>query len=285
MTASANEDPHTILYGWLLSRSRSLDVANIVPKGPSSVTLVTYHFWPDDSQDARFNALEAAIRETWCRCGMLRTVIVVNRTSPCLEKFARSNSMVSIVACTTLVSGNLYSMSVDCISQLHTRFDTEYALIIQTDGFPIRSGLEEFLGPWDYIGAPWKFNKDDWITRRLLRHRSDVGNGGFSLRSRKLCEMAAWYYNRRYKHIPECYLITEDYFVCKTLPSFEKRYRQTIKIAPAEVAATFSLEDNRALHAVTNAQPFGFHGASAFKQLIYEGQVPSASTPSNDAES
>jgi hypothetical protein len=170
--------------------------------------------------------------------------------------------------------GNVRDLNRDAIMNLHNRFETDYVLTFQNHAFPVRPNLLDFVGKYDYIGAPWVFGKDDWITRFLLRHRHDVGNGAFTLRSRQLCEMSAYYFRRKYQYLPHCYLFNDDYFIAKTLPSFEKRYRETIRIAPPEVAAKFSLEDNIELHQSLHAQPFGFHGTSAFQQLLSEGQIP-----------
>lgn len=260
---------------WLKQRLATKALLLPTANGPSAVTLAAYHFWDDASFDPKFDELESAIREAWHHCGFLKTILVVNRVTRRIEDFAEEASgRVSLHLCKELIPGDLYSMSIDCILRLHTRFQSDYVLVIQNDGFPIRPGLEAFLGTYDYLGAPWRFGKDDRMTRFLLRHRSDVGNGGFSLRSKHLCETSAWYYRRKYKLIPHCYLMTEDYFICKTLPSFEKRYRETIRIAPADVAATFSLEENFHLHDTLAAHPFGFHGPAAFAHLQNEGLIP-----------
>jgi len=259
---------------WLKQRLAAKATRCPTTEGPSSVTLVVYHFWDALLFDGRFDELESAIREAWHHCGFLKTILVVNRVTRRIEDFAEeATGWVSLHLCTDLIPGDLYSMSIDCILRLHTRFHSDYVLIIQNDGFPIRPGLEAFLGVYDYIGAPWRFDRDDRVTRFLLRHRSDVGNGGFSLRSKRLCEMSAWYYRRKYKLIPHCYLMTEDYFICKTLPSFEKRYRETIRIAPPDAAATFSLEDNVQLHEGVHAHPFGFHSPAAFAYLQRQGLI------------
>lgn len=59
---------------------------------------------------------------------------------------------------------------------------TDHYLVIQYDGMPVDSIMwrDEYLTV-DYIGAPWPWGP---INRR-------VGNGGFSLRSRKLAELCA----------------------------------------------------------------------------------------------
>lgn len=56
---------------------------------------------------------------------------------------------------------------------------TSHCLVIQYDGFPIDPWMwrDEFL-KYDFIGAPWPV-------------RGYVGNGGFSLRSTKLCRRLA----------------------------------------------------------------------------------------------
>ncbi len=259
------------LHSWLLKRLEQQRDLLLSTHGPETVTVVAYHFWDKNIVDSQFDFLESALRETWRHCGMLKTILVVNSITRRLEDFAATASgWVNLDLCPDLIPGNLYSMSVDCISRLHKRFDTDYVLIVQNDGFPIRPGLDGFLGYYDYIGAPWAFGKDDFITRLLLRHRYDVGNGGFSLRTKRLCEMAACYYQRKYKFLPNCYLLTDDYFMCKTLPSWEKRYRDTIHMAPPDFAATFALEDNIDLHTRLGAKPFGFHGSSAFQHLLNE---------------
>jgi hypothetical protein len=267
--------PSVGLEAWQAAQHRVVGRPDVV--GPSSVTVVAYHFWDAARQDAQFRRLECALRETWLWCGMLRTVLVVNRVTSGLEMFAEaSGGWVSFAECKELVPGDLFSMSADCMGRLAGRFDTEHVLIVQNDGFPIRSGLEAFLGTYDYWGAPWIAGREDRVTRMLLHHGYDVGNGGFSLRSRKLCELGAWYYHRKYKLIPDCYLVTEDFYFCKTLPSFEKKYRETIRIPSAETAATFSLEANETLYEAVHASPFGFHGLSAFARLARDGRIPNA---------
>lgn len=62
-------------------------------------------------------------------------------------------------------------------------FNEEYLLIFQRDSrfcrYSSRS-IKDFLGKYDYIGAPWK----DW--RRTADKFCQGGNGGFSLRRRQV---------------------------------------------------------------------------------------------------
>lgn len=67
-----------------------------------------------------------------------------------------------------------------CIKQLNEFVDTDYVLVIQYDGFVIggkKAWKSEFLN-YDYIGAPWNYVDG-----------MNVGNGGFSLRSKKLLRL------------------------------------------------------------------------------------------------
>jgi ADP-heptose:LPS heptosyltransferase len=62
------------------------------------------------------------------------------------------------------------------IKELYKYFSTDYVLVIQADGYVLngKSWLPEFL-EYDYVGSPW-----------LYSDGKNVGNGGFSLRSKKL---------------------------------------------------------------------------------------------------
>jgi hypothetical protein len=86
-------------------------------------------------------------------------------------------------------------------------------------------------------------------------------------------EMGAWYYKRKYKLIPNCFLLYEDIYFTRVLPSYEKRYRETICVAPAEVAAQFALEDNVELYKKTGQKPLGFHSWRAFARLVNDGHI------------
>ena len=74
--------------------------------------------------------------------------------------------------------GSIKAYSKFIVEESSNYFKTEHALIIQHDGFVLNAGAwtDDFL-KYDYIGAPWP-------NRR-------VGNGGFSLRSKKLMGTAA----------------------------------------------------------------------------------------------
>jgi len=127
------------------------------------------------------------------------------------------------------------------IKELYKYVDTEYALVFQHDGFVLNSSAwsDQFL-EYDYIGAPWHHLGD-------LR----VGNGGFSLRSKRLLD---WLGNN-WKKV-RVSINPEDVFISRFAKPFIEK--EGMKIAPEEIALKFSLEgDQRSV--VWNGE-FGFHG-------------------------
>jgi hypothetical protein len=121
------------------------------------------------------------------------------------------------------------------IKELHKHFDTSHVLIIQWDGFVMNpfGWCDEFL-EYDYIGAPW-------IRRRM--GDLNVGNGGFSLRSRRLMQAIAA------APLETCH--PEDAVICRRHgPSLRA---QGFTFAPEELASRFSVEG-----AKWDGQ-FGFH--------------------------
>ena len=123
---------------------------------------------------------------------------------------------------------------------------TEFFLVLQYDGFVLNGDhfSETFLD-YDYIGAPWPhfdFHK--------------VGNGGFSLRSRRLMQAVEPLLT------PQDFLIPEDIVICrKYRPQLERD--ATVKFATVSAAEKFSQELS-----VRNHPTFGFHGYTLLP-LVY----------------
>ena len=232
----------------------------------NEVTVLAYHFWDDQGYDAAFGRLALAVRETWRHCGQLRTVLVVNKTRPCIEAFAAENREVEVQVEPSLVPGDINSMSADCNSRLWTRFSTPYVLVIQADGYPLRGGLEEFVGKYDFTGAPYV--RDSWwknLVCRVLNYW--VQNGGFSLRSRRICEAAAKYWNGKYAArgwFPDA---TEDLYYTKFLPLHEREYRRSFRLATNRESLRFSWD---ALVPIPKPEtlPFGFHRMISKEALL-----------------
>jgi tetratricopeptide (TPR) repeat protein len=128
------------------------------------------------------------------------------------------------------------------IHNLHEYIDTDYVLIIQYDGFVLNPAAwdPQFL-QYDYIGAKISINK-----------RSIVGNGGFSLRSRRLLRALRDDAEiRRYDAFREPY--SEDLAICDTFRGILES-RHGIRFASEAVADRFSAELTP-----PTAHHFGFH--------------------------
>jgi hypothetical protein len=127
------------------------------------------------------------------------------------------------------------------VKDLNSYVETSFALVIQHDGFVLNpeAWIEEFTA-YDYIGAPL------WIDGQHV-----IGNGGFSLRSKKLLEVL----QEESIQIPDG--MPEDLFICVTLR--DRLEARGIKFAPVELAQQFALEGNEKDGVIWSGQ-FGFHG-------------------------
>ena len=234
--------------------------------GPKDVTVLSYFYRSNADIVESFSYLECAIYETWRHCGIMKTVIVTNENSSSVKEFAdKWVDAVEIQVEPNLVPGSLDPMSIDCNSKLYQRFNTKYVLIVQDDGFPLRSGLEDFIGKADYFGSP--FRRRTWkgmLASSLFRHCP--ANGGFSLRTRKICELAAKYWNRFYRDRKFTAEQVEDIFYTDTLPRRFWKYRLAVKMANPRLAAQFSYDGCVPENIIDS--PFGFHSARAFAELI-----------------
>lgn len=233
-------------------------------KGRDDVTVLAYHFWNDEGYDDSFVRVECAVRETWLHCGMMKTVLVVNQVKDCVRRFAEAFPVVSIQEEKDLVPGKIFTMSSDCNGKLHKRFSTPYALIVQNDGFPMRPGLDDFVGKYDFIGAPYIRNV--WWKQAICRVMNcKVQNGGFSLRSHDVCEMTAFYWEK-YKGMGDVVNSSEDIFYTQFLPLRERKYRKKVKLADFADSRKFSYDAIVPIECPEKL-PFGFHGEKAFCEL------------------
>ena len=138
---------------------------------------------------------------------------------------------------------SLEEYSAFCIEKLAGYIESDFMLTIHADGFIINPYLwsDDFLD-YDYIGAPWPADAP-WCTK------SRVGNGGFSLRSRRFMKIASEL-EETYRH--EDILLTNfchDIFIAAGC-----RY------APVEVAMKFALEAKIPECEYNLDNCFGFHG-------------------------
>ena len=150
--------------------------------------------------------------------------------------------------------------SVDSYNQmifqdLHKYFKTSHCLIVQADSFVVNSDLwdNEFL-KFDYIGGPWPDKIEINPNLILDLKKNPVGNGGFSLRSRKLVETTSKIDFKSLK-FP---IKAEDVVICYYL--YDKMINSGIHFAPPQLAAKFSMENIDNLYGQNANSVFGFHG-------------------------
>jgi hypothetical protein len=153
-------------------------------KWKGRVTLLIHSFQPDESM---FYVNEFPVLHTWKILGRLPVVIITDKETSAMALFREKYPEdITIRISPDLKKGDVLSLSRDCLNNLYDYFDTPYCLVIQDDGFPIRDNLDEFLGRWDYVGAPSVRDLPrQYIADLILK---DCMNGGFSLRSHQYCE-------------------------------------------------------------------------------------------------
>jgi len=121
---------------------------------------------------------------------------------------------------------------------------TSHLLLTHWDGWVLSGSRwrDEFLD-CDYIGAPWPWH----------RHHN-VGNGGFTLRSKKLLQTIRDLYPHR--------LHPEDEVICRELrPQIEAK---GIRFADESMAWNFAIE----FGGEDKPPPFGFHGLFNMKRFL-----------------
>lgn len=233
------------------------------------VTVVAYTF-PEDVDSGMFDSLECAILQTWFVLGKIKTVLVANCHFPKMDRFAANHDEVEVQIEPTLEPGNIDSMSADCCARLHARFSTPYCLVVQDDGFPLKDNLGDFIGKYDFVGAPYV--RISWWRNMICTCLGYwMSNGGFSLRSKRICEAAAEYWNRKYAARHPSRLTVDDLFYTKTLPLRHPSYRFKYRIAPNNVAIRFSYD--AIVRQPVAALPMGFHRNVSFEELVRKGYV------------
>ena len=236
------------------------------------LTVLAYLFGSDKFIDSNFHAIECSFLCAWKKWGKLPSVLVVNRITCAMREFCLEYG-VDVQVESSLVGG-LRCMCIDCLRNLHLRFKTEYVVIIQIDGIPVNPGIERFLGKYDYIGAPWPGpagHKDLFPYPKY-----GVGNGGFCLRSKRICEQAARAYKSFWRYLPyRAGLLGDDVFYCKTMPSLSRYWRKNFRYASREEALQFSIEYLPPDMKMT-VPPIGFHSEIGFQNYIKRFGIPFA---------
>ena len=124
-------------------------------------------------------------------------------------------------------------------------FDTDFVMVCQLDGWMTNPEVwtNDYFN-YDYIGAPWPY----WL------NRNRVGNGGFSLRSKKL---HVFLETQRWEWLPD------DVFISNACGRVI--VENGMKFAPLEVAAKFSYESPIKEEHLIPKQTLGFHGGRFFE--------------------
>lgn len=142
---------------------------------------------------------------------------------------------VDVVKISPIYNKRQYSRFI--IKELYKYFETSHCLLIQWDGYVIcGQSWEDKFFDFDFLGAAW-----------LYSDGRNVGNGGFSLRSKKLQTILG-----EDEFIEVCH--PEDEAISRTYGNYlGKKYG--IRIATEEVAERFSYELRSPVY-----KTFGFHG-------------------------
>lgn len=143
------------------------------------------------------------------------------------------------------------------VNEYYKYIKTDFCLVVQRDGYILNPHLwdDEFLN-YDYIGAKWcpaHLAGCQWIfpETRSRGPLNLVGNGGFSLRSKKsLYETAL---------APFPVVGPEDAYICNN--HLDYLLKRGLKYGTEEIADKFSREMNKNL---SFDQVFGFHGEKHF---------------------
>jgi hypothetical protein len=121
---------------------------------------------------------------------------------------------------------------------------TPHVLCVQWDGYVLDgSAWDPAFLEFDYIGAPWPQFSDGF----------NVGNGGFSLRSRRLLEACT--------ELPFDGGVAEDVLICRLYR--RQLEEQGFRFASESVARRFSFERN-----APRGDEFGFHGSFNLVKLV-----------------
>lgn len=162
-----------------------------------------------------------------------------------LDRVSKKRSDIEYVQAPPIKTTKDYSELL--LAGLDQYVEGSHVLVIQWDSFVIHPNLwsDEFLC-YDYIGPVWPHHPE-----------TPVGNGGFSLRSKKLLEIIQQPGFVK-KH-------PEDYCICVDNKNFLEQHQ--LKVAPAYLAEQFAVE--RTLW----HEAFGFHGFFNFGRVLNDSEL------------
>jgi len=150
------------------------------------------------------------------------------------------------------------------LRDLYRYVQTTHCLVIQADGFVLNPyrWQPKFL-EYDYIGAPWPEKLTLYPSLEILdMKKNQVGNGGFSLRSKRLLEETA---KIDFDDLTLSSL-SEDLIIGHFL--LDQMLNAGIKFPTPELAAQFSVESLDAAFGQNPRTSFGFHGKGTRDEIF-----------------
>jgi hypothetical protein len=181
-----------------------------------------------------------------------RVILVTHRVPKLMDP------AIEVVLVPKVASINHYNRFI--VYSLGDLIETSHCLLVQADGYVLnpRVWTPEFLN-YDYIGAPWPISEGAYIDP--FGNHIRVGNGGFSLRSKRLLDVpkkhnVEWDVNGNpfYNHFGYN-LNSEDGIIC--VHNRHVYEAAGCHFAPVDVAARFAVEIT---HSESFAgRTFGFH--------------------------
>jgi len=150
-------------------------------------------------------------------------------------------------------SPSIYEWCHKVIYKLHEFIETDFALLIHSDGFIVNpsSWRDDFLN-YDYIGAPWPIPEaGDYSYRDATGNLIRVGNS-VSLRSKRIMEIPSKL-NIPWPQKTEAF--HEDGFLCCNIRHILLEHG--VSFAPLDIAKYFSHETM--IEEIKDIKPFAFH--------------------------
>ncbi len=234
-----------------------------VKNGHPTVTLNNTTLVAISSKDIQLALLSLAISNLHVSFGTSLFFTSQDIPDRYLERFPQ----LTVVKIEPIESLNDYSRFV--IKELTSFVDTDFCLITQGDGFIVNPQYwsDDFFN-YDYVGAPWR--KQTPLTNArgetvdiLDLRKNRVGNGGFSLRSKKLLQVSS---QLNFDDI-ETLSLSEDLIICHYYYDWFKD--RGINFAPLDIASKFSFEQPiEEIDRFSWEQTFGFHGKPTLYRVL-----------------
>jgi hypothetical protein len=166
-----------------------------------------------------------------------------------------------------------------CLLNVAQFINTTHALFVQSDGFICngKNWNDEFY-QYDYIGNPWIVDKEtNQFPSFVKSYEDSVGNGGFSLRSKRIMDLVSQFNPEMIKSL--VYGGTnEDVFISSVARDFLKN--NGCKYAPPELAKKFSSAYKIDGDILENS--FGFHSPEFVDEALELYKIRYGCDYSND---